>query len=78
MSEWNIEFDEIKPEPDHSLVVTFSEPDDTKTIKFIGEITWCRYKEQVAELQKRIDELEKQLEDAKEYEMLWKSLDGID
>ena len=59
--EWKVELEEIAPGPDHSMTFTMSEPDDTKTVKVITEITWCKYKEQVDALNQRIAELEEKL-----------------
>ena len=49
MSEWKIEVEET--EPDHNITFAISEPDDSKTLTVLVEVTWCKYKEQVAELE---------------------------
>ena len=67
MSERKIEVEEVNPEPDHKLKINgYSYNTVTMELSVVGEIEYCKYKEQVDALQARIDEATKLIREAKE------------
>ena len=57
MKETTFKFDETSPEPDHHLSFSFTDTfDEPKTLRATIVVKWCKYKEQVAELEALLKE----------------------